>query len=1156
MCFIESNHSAPDRLALKAGRFFPLLLASLIFQLLIFPSCVFAQTEVEGEVSGVWDVDGSPYMIVDSVSVLQGQRLVIESGVEVVFLQRQSMAVYGELICEGSEEDSVHLRQPVGLIRTCLYFEDQSSDNSLIAFTRLDSIRISIDGCSPTFRNNHFFESDIYTDNADATVISNNLFSAPNIIWASINVDGTNGIIIEHNVLNDSLNILISGSANVTVADNSLPGGAFELRQVRDVRLSDNFCGRLIFDTLINVEIINCNVTRVFHVSHTTGFSVRRGHYPTLTADHVREGIIDSCEFDGTIGLMAYELTITNTVAHGITAMDWTTLLVEDCVLTNLTRIDASNDIDITFRNNIINIMRVYCPNVLVENNTINSIELRGEVGFGPDNTTIFRDNRILYNVNCFANGINSPFFYHNDIGVWNNGRPAVSLIWVSGNGVHPVFVNNTFHEQENEREGRWMFDISGGIDLFNNLILGDGHGSKGIRCFEDREINSDYNVFWGLDSITVGCQIGEHSQIIDPRVMNRRERDVHLLADSPLIDAGTNRWDRSDPDGTTPDIGCYYFSQRINHPPFIAGEFEVETDQYSDFIYDAEVVDDGENAEHWFEGLPEWLEEVDDGDGREATFRLQGQPPQDGEPSYIFVVWTRDDRDQTDSMTVSLTVNQNHLLSGEISGRLTREGSPYIVVSTLTVPEGEELVIEPGTELRFRHYNDIPADARLLVLGQLTAVGTPEDTIVFTAETEREDDRFSRDWYGIAIKSTNQDSTIIQYCKVENAMFGVECGAANNIRISSCTFIDNYYSTLIYGGSRVTVSDNYFDCSSISSYDFGLKVGHQEGWVPDSSFVVISGNNFQGPIDEDTPWNSIGLVILSNFCEVYRNTFKNLTFAIRTARAGPVIHNNIMLSCMTGVSAFNDSWPSVYNNFLCGLHVGCEFIPFSDSVGIQLANNIFLECDSVAVMFSIRDYNEGEYFDISHNLLYANGLAFYSYDLIGHPLPVEGLGEIVEVNANGDSCDTYYNIILDPLLVEPNSGDYHLTENSPCINAGLDVGLPFGGDAPDIGAFEFDLAGIADGIPSQPNQLTLFPNYPNPFNMQTKVSFLLPHRSLVNVSIYDIQGRLVDILFNQKLESGQHSLTYNAENLTSGVYLVRLNTDGGVITQAINLIK
>ena len=72
-------------------------------------------------------------------------------------------------------------------------------------------------------------------------------------------------------------------------------------------------------------------------------------------------------------------------------------------------------------------------------------------------------------------------------------------------------------------------------------------------------------------------------------------------------------------------------------------------------------------------------------------------------------------------------------------------------------------------------------------------------------------------------------------------------------------------------------------------------------------------------------------------------------------------------------------------------------------------------------------------------------------------------LGQITTTNANGDSCDTYLNIFFDPLFYS-TTGDsaFHLTENSPCIDAG-DPNIPPDPDGTiaDIGAFYFQQQAI-----------------------------------------------------------------------------------------------
>jgi parallel beta-helix repeat protein len=82
----------------------------------------------------------------------------------------------------------------------------------------------------------------------------------------------------------------------------------------------------------------------------------------------------------------------------------------------------------------------------------------------------------------------------------------------------------------------------------------------------------------------------------------------------------------------------------------------------------------------------------------------------------------------------------------------------------------------------------------------------------------------------------------------------------------------------------------------------------------------------------------------------------------------------------------------------------------------------------------------------------------FYD-NLNGHTLgnTPSGFGTLVDVNANGDSCDTYQNIFLDPMLVDPAGYDFNLLEDSPCIDAG-DPTSPLDPDntIADIGAFYY----------------------------------------------------------------------------------------------------
>jgi uncharacterized repeat protein (TIGR01451 family) len=79
---------------------------------------------------------------------------------------------------------------------------------------------------------------------------------------------------------------------------------------------------------------------------------------------------------------------------------------------------------------------------------------------------------------------------------------------------------------------------------------------------------------------------------------------------------------------------------------------------------------------------------------------------------------------------------------------------------------------------------------------------------------------------------------------------------------------------------------------------------------------------------------------------------------------------------------------------------------------------------------------------------------------------------------------------------------------------------------------------------------------YPNPFNPVTQIQFDVLRRSNVLVQVYDITGRLIETLVNGEQTAGSHTVSWNASRYASGMYLVRMQTDTGVATRKITLIK
>lgn len=79
---------------------------------------------------------------------------------------------------------------------------------------------------------------------------------------------------------------------------------------------------------------------------------------------------------------------------------------------------------------------------------------------------------------------------------------------------------------------------------------------------------------------------------------------------------------------------------------------------------------------------------------------------------------------------------------------------------------------------------------------------------------------------------------------------------------------------------------------------------------------------------------------------------------------------------------------------------------------------------------------------------------------------------------------------------------------------------------------------------------------YPNPFNPSTNIQFSLPQASDVTISVYNIIGQKVGEIVNEQLNSGAHKVEWNASNLSSGIYLIRLNAGNYNAVQKAVLLK
>jgi len=126
-------------------------------------------------------------------------------------------------------------------------------------------------------------------------------------------------------------------------------------------------------------------------------------------------------------------------------------------------------------------------------------------------------------------------------------------------------------------------------------------------------------------------------------------------------------------------------------------------------------------------------------------------------------------------------------------------------------------------------------------------------------------------------------------------------------------------------------------------------------------------------------------------------------------------------------------------------------------------------------------------------------------------------------------------------------------------INGFPFVGVPFAGDSECSGLVPDDVNGMLVSplnLNEQEGQDVLITSFPNPFQQQTNVRFQLENDGKVQIGIYDVSGKQLEVLANEFLEAGQYDRTWNASNYPEGIYFVRILDGSGELLQIQKLVK
>jgi hypothetical protein len=163
---------------------------------------------------------------------------------------------------------------------------------------------------------------------------------------------------------------------------------------------------------------------------------------------------------------------------------------------------------------------------------------------------------------------------------------------------------------------------------------------------------------------------------------------------------------------------------------------------------------------------------------------------------------------------------------------------------------------------------------------------------------------------------------------------------------------------------------------------------------------------------------------------------------------------------------------------------------------------------------------------------------------------------EVVVENSRGETLEGVR------VVVEPDGGNSIITPESVLTNQEGTARFQISNSNEETVEYSIKASGLELVRPVEiefvfsEGQLTLGNNYPNPYNNQTLIPFVVPESGPVRLDIYNTSGVLIRTLVNETFPTGYYEVPFNGAGLASGVYFYRLITDQGVLIEKMLLAK
>ncbi len=254
----------------------------------------------------------------------------------------------------------------------------------------------------------------------------------------------------------------------------------------------------------------------------------------------------------------------------------------------------------------------------------------------------------------------------------------------------------------------------------------------------------------------------------------------------------------------------------------------------------------------------------------------------------------------------------------------------------------------------------------------------------------------------------------------------------------------------------------------------------------------------------------------------------------------------------------------------------GGQQLIFRDNSGGKYFNSIFTDYNGGqgGDGITIEDLNSGEDSRArleAGQLLLKNNIwfAFGSGNTLNDFAPQQFVADSLAANNNLVADPQLNNIVRD----QGGGLDARPAGNSPAASGAITLTDNWFDNVDYYGAFDPNapqwirgwtalaregLLGVEEQIVNNgiPHKFTIRQNYPNPFNPSTRIEYSLPRAAQVQLTVFNVQGRKVATLVNDYRAAGNYAVTWNAENLSGGVYFYRFQAGNSVETRKMILLK